>query len=86
VSDRWWGILIAGAGLAMIWAARGSAEVDYELSQALRERVPRKRWWIYNGMHAPRPEIGTAIRRGMGVVVVLAGIALVVSPDLFGLM
>ena len=84
MTDRWWGVLIASAGLAMIWAARGSAEVDYELSQWMRTRVPRKRWWLYNGMHAPRPGVGTAIRRGMGAVVVLAGLALIVSPDLFG--
>ena len=44
MSDRWWGLLIAAAGLAMIWAARG-----------------------------------------MGVVVMLAGLALIVSPDFFGL-
>ena len=83
MTDRWWGVLIVIAGLAMIWTARDSAEVSYEVAEWQRKRAPRSLRWLY-GWPIARPAVGTVVGRVLGVIVALAGLALVVSPDFFG--
>jgi hypothetical protein len=85
VNDWWEGLIVVALGLGILWSARGAAEVNAEMVDWRRSLVPRSRWWWYAPWKVPVP-VGTWIGRGIGIAVVLAGAALIVSGDLFGLL
>jgi hypothetical protein len=66
------GVLVAAAGAGMIWTARDSAEVGYDVAQ-----YQRKLWGRFlPGGRPLDPKTGTLIGRALGAIVIVAGILL----------
>ena len=85
--NEWWeGLILAVLGLGIIWSARGAAEVKADMDTWMRSRVPRRRWWYYGLWWKPNARLGAWIGRGIGLVVLAVGVALMISGDLFGLL